>query len=348
MTTKEQYWKYSLVALILVLGVLIVGRLLPFWSGLLGALTVYILVRKQMFVLSDRLRWKRSLAALLVCLEVVLCFLIPLAALSWLAVNYIQGIDFSNLSQMDPQKILRPIEEVVHIVRRNTGYNLLGKDTLNWAVSVLPKVGQAVMAGVSSFFVNVGVMVFVLYFMLVGGKQMENYVRGILPFSEVNKDNVLRQIHNIIRSNAIGIPLLAVIQGAVASVGYWIFGVPNFLLFGFITCVATLIPLIGTALVWVPLALYMGLTGHWPQALGVLAYGTFAVAQSDNLIRFIIQKKMADIHPLITIFGVVVGLPLFGFMGIIFGPLLISLFLLCADIFKREYLDSGKRSVTQE
>ena len=80
----------------------------------------------------------------------------------------------------------------------------------------------------------------------------------------------------------------------------------------------------------------------WPNAIGLAAYGGIIVSQLDNLIRFILQKKMADTHPLITIFGVVIGLSLFGFMGVIFGPLLLSLFFLFVDMFKREYLDTRK------
>ena len=340
MTTKEKYWKYSLVTIILALGLLIAIELMSFWSGLLGALTVYVLVRNQMFFLADKRHWKRSVAAGLISLEVVLCFVVPLGALSWMAVNYVQGIDFSNLSNIDPRQIIAPIEEAARTVRRSTGFNILSSETLSSAVSVLPKIGQTVMGWVSSFFVNVGVMVFVLYFMLVGGRRMENYVRGVLPFNPSDTDSVLRQIHRIIRSNAVGIPLLGLIQGMVATLGYWIFSAPNVVLFGMLTCVSTIIPIVGTSLVWVPLAAYMALTGHTLHALGVLAYGAIVVSQSDNLIRLVIQKQMADIHPLVTIFGVVVGLPLFGFMGIIFGPLLISMFLLCADIFKREYLNN--------
>lgn len=77
-----------------------------------------------------------------------------------------------------------------------------------------------------------------------------------------------------------------------------------------------------------PIAIYMALIGNWLQAIGLAAFGALVISQLDNLIRFIIQKKMADIHPLITIFGVVIGLSLFGFMGVIFGPLLLSLFFL--------------------
>ena len=146
---------------------------------------------------------------------------------------------------------------------------------------------------------------------------MEAYVNDILPFNETNTQEVIHEINMIVRSNAIGIPLLAIIQGGVATIGYLLFGAPNILLLGFLTCFATIIPMVGTALVWFPVAAYLAISGDWFNAIGIAAYGAIVVSQSDNLIRFILQKKMADTHPLITIFGVVIGLPLFGFMGVI-------------------------------
>lgn len=108
------------------------------------------------------------------------------------------------------------------------------------------------MGGISSFAVNMFVLVFVLYFMLIGGKKMEQYVNGILPFNETNTQNVVHEINMIVRSNAIGIPLLAIIQGGVAMIGYWIFGAPNILFSGFLTGFASVVPVVGTALIWVP------------------------------------------------------------------------------------------------
>ena len=170
---------------------------------------------------------------------------------------------------------------------------------------------------------------------------MEEYAYSILPFSQKNKENVLEEIHAIVTSNAIGIPLLAIIQGLIALIGYWIFGVPSPFFFGFLTCIATIIPIVGTALVWFPLAGYLALTGNWGEAFGLTAYALLIISNIDNILRFILQKKMADIHPLVTIFGVIIGLSLFGIMGIIFGPLLISIFILCFNIFKEEYLDTS-------
>ena len=336
MSVKEQYWRYSLIAIIIVLGIVLFQQITPFLGGLLGALTIYILVRKQMIRLTTKRKMKRSTAALLITTEAVFFFLIPISLVVWMLVDKLQNLN------LDPQSIIAPIEEIAGIIKSKTGYDVLGSDTTSFIVSALPRIGQAIMGGISSFVVNLFVLVFVLYFMLIGGIKMEAYVNAILPFNATNTEHVIHEINMIVRSNAIGIPLLAVIQGGVAMIGYFIFGAPNALLLGFLTCFATVIPMVGTGLIWFPVAVYMALTGDWPNAIGLAAYGGIIVSQLDNLIRFILQKKMADTHPLITIFGVVIGLSLFGFMGVIFGPLLLSLFFLFVDMFKREYLDTRK------
>lgn len=336
MSTKEQYWKYSLITIIIGLGIILARQITPFLGGLLGALTIYILVRRQMIYLSEKRKIKRSIAATVITAEAILCFLVPLALVVWLAVVNLQNIN------LDPQAVIAPFEEAASIIKARTGYNVLSGNSLSFFISSLPRIGQTLMGGISSFIVNMFVLVFVLYFMLIGGKKMEQYVNELLPFNETNTQEIVHEINMIVRSNAIGIPLLAVIQGGVALIGYFIFGAPNAWLIGVLTCFATIIPMVGTALVWFPVAAYLALTGEWANAIGLAAYGGIVVSQCDNLIRFILQKKMADTHPLITIFGVVIGLSLFGFMGVIFGPLVLSLFLLFVDMFKKEYLDNKK------
>lgn len=333
MSTKEQYWKYSLITIIIGLGIILARQITPFLGGLLGALTIYILVRRQMIYLSEKRKVKRSIAATVITAEAILCFLVPLALVVWLAVVNLQNIN------LDPQAVIAPFEEAASIIKARTGYNILSGNSLSFFISSLPRIGQTLMGGISSFIVNMFVLVFVLYFMLIGGKKMEQYVNELLPFNETNTQEIVHEINMIVRSNAIGIPLLAIIQGGVAMIGYLLFGAPNILMLGFLTCFATIIPMVGTALVWFPVAAYLAISGDWFNAIGLFGYGAIVVSQSDNLIRFILQKKMADTHPLITIFGVVIGLPIFGFMGVIFGPLLLSLFFLFVDMFKKEYLD---------
>lgn len=332
---KEQYWRYSLVVIILLMGVVIFFQITPFLGGILGASTIYVLLRGQAFYLTERRHMRNSIMAVLMLLETILIFLIPLGLLVWLVVSQLQAVN------LNPHNLIVPVEQVAAFIRDKTGYDVLSSGNIQSMISILPKVGQAVMGGIGSFAINVVVLLLVLYFMLTGGRRMEAYVGNILPFNRQHKREVLHEFHMVVRSNAIGVPLLAIIQGAIAMLGYYIFGAPGALLWGIVSCFATIIPVVGTAIVWIPLALYLGISGSWGYAIGLAAYCIVIVSNVDNLIRSILQKKMADTHPLITIFGVVIGLPLFGFMGVIFGPLMLSIFVLCVKIFKEEYLERG-------
>lgn len=133
MSTKEQYWKYSLIAIIIGLGIILFRQIAPFMGGLLGALTIYILVRKQMMYLSDKRKMKRSIAATLITAEAILCFLVPLGLVVWLAVVNLQNIN------LDPQAIIAPFEEAANIIKAKTGYYILGKDTVAYVISILPR-----------------------------------------------------------------------------------------------------------------------------------------------------------------------------------------------------------------
>ena len=332
MSVKEQYRKYSLITIILGLGLLLFLKMTPFMGGILGACTIYIMVRDQMLYLTQKKKIRKSVTAIILLIEAILCFLVPLSLAVWLLISKLQTVNVDTATFVDT------ITNLADWIRRKTEYDLLSKENISSIASILPGIGQFLMGGISSFAVNLFVLVFVLYFMLIGGTKMEQYIYELLPFSDSNKKHVMNEINMIVRANAIGIPLLAIIQGAIATLGYYLFDAPSALLFGFLTCFATVIPIVGTTLVWFPLAAYMAILGDWPHAIGLLLYCGLIVSNIENQIGFIIQKKMADTHPLITIFGVVIGLSLFGFMGVIFGPLLISIFILCVNIFKEQYL----------
>ena len=342
MSVQEQYWRYALITIILGLGVTIFIKALPYVGGLLGAFTLYILLRNQMFILTERHRFRKGWAAALILIEAIACFLIPISAIVWMIVNKLQGVN------LDPNSIIEPAKQFARLIEARTGYNLLVTDNLVKLASWLPKVGQVFMEWIGSFTVNIFVLIIVLYFMLTGGRKMEHYLYGLLPFNQQDGGEILHKIKLIVQSNAIGIPLLALIQGGIATIGYWIFGVPNLLLFGLLTSFATIIPIVGTMIVWVPLTVLQYFDGSLLQAGGLLVYGVAVISQCDNVLRMFLQKKMADTHPLITIFGVIAGLPLFGFMGVIFGPLIVAMFLLFLDMFAKQYVLGGAAKAEEQ
>ena len=131
--------------------------------------------------------------------------------------------------------------------------------------------------------------------------------------------------------------MVAIIQGLVALIGFFIFGIPDPLFWFVIVTVGSMIPFIGTLIAIIPIFMIMLSNGETFQAWGILVYGLVVVGSSDNLVRLFVLKRLDNVHPIITLIGVIVGVPLFGFIGLIFGPLLISLFLIVVQIYKSEY-----------
>ena len=141
----------------------------------------------------------------------------------------------------------------------------------------------------------------------------------------------------MVRSNALGIPLVALAQGIIAFIGFLIFGIDDPLFWFVIVTIGSMIPFVGTLLGIIPVFILSLSIGDNFQAWGILIYGLVIVGSTDNIIRLYVLRKLDNVHPLITLIGVIVGVPIFGFIGLIFGPLLISLFLIVLRIYKNEY-----------
>ena len=141
----------------------------------------------------------------------------------------------------------------------------------------------------------------------------------------------------MVKANAIAIRLSSIIQGLCAMLGYWIFRVDDIVLWGFLTGLFAFFPILGTMVIWIPLVIYLFSTGNTGAGIGLLIYSGVITGNIDYLARVSLLKKIGDVHPLITVLGLIVGLRLFGFWGFIFGPLLISYLLLLVKIYKSEF-----------
>ncbi len=327
----KQY-RYILLILILAIGFILFQQLRPYIGGFLGASTLYVLLRGQMRILTEKKKFSRGLAATLILLEALFIFLIPLTGIGFLAVDTISGI------KIDTEIIRETVLNFVDNIENRFNIQLFTPENL----SFIPKLGtnlvQTLATSSYTFVMNSVVVLFVLYFMLYDYRDFETTIREILPFTPENKQTFVHETKSIIQANALGIPLLAIIQGVFAYIGYLIIGVSSPVLYAVLTAFATIIPLVGTAVVYIPLAIAFVLEHKYGSAIAVALYGVIIIGTVDNIFRLLLQKKLADIHPLITIFGVIFGIPLFGFWGVIFGPLLISVFILFFNMYRKDYI----------
>ncbi|MFN3445961.1 MAG: AI-2E family transporter, partial [Bacteroidia bacterium] len=164
-------------------------------------------------------------------------------------------------------------------------------------------------------------------------------VNNYLPFNHDNIKVLAEELESQTLSNSIGVPLIATIQGTAAGIGYWIFGMDEPIFWALITAFASIIPIAGSTLIWAPAAIILMVTDSLWMGLGLAAYGAIVIINIDNIARFTIQKRFADVHPLITVFGVILGLNLFGLPGLIFGPLMLSYFIIFIKMYRSVYVN---------
>lgn len=323
--------QFFFIIIILLLGGILFWKMTGFIPGFLGALTLYVVLRPAVIYLVYKKHWKRWMAAVLLMLASVIVLLVPMALLINLMASKVSFVVSHSTQLIDGvQQFIQKIKFATHI-------DFLSADTVQKIQDALTKFLPQFLGTTFNVVTTLLIMYFVLYFMLVESLNMEDTLYEYSPLKEENTDRLGAEIRNMVISNAIAIPLLAVLQAVFCVFGYWIFGVQNPLFWGVITGFMGMVPVVGTAVVWAPLAIYQMATGHTGIGIGLLIFGLIVVGGTDNVFRFLWQKKFADVHPLITIFGVLIGVSLFGFVGLIFGPLLISMFILLLRIYRDEF-----------
>ena len=320
------------IAVIVFLGIVLFRELWFFLSAFLGSITFYVLMRQRMFYLVEVRKWKKSSAAWTLMILSFFVILLPIGLLG--------NILYSKISYAvtHSQEMINILKDMSLKIKNAIGYQIVDPNAINrlgpFIAQLLPKVLGITVNTIAL----IASMYFILYFMLVNGRSMEESLYEYIPLKDENVERIGIEVQTMVVSNAIGIPLIALLQGIVALAGYLVIGVSEPFLWFTATAIAAMLPVVGAGLIYIPLTVMLYAQGHTGKAIALGIWGLGVVGLVDNLFRFLLNKKLGDIHPLITIFGVLVGIQLFGFIGLIFGPLLISLFILLLRIYSSEFI----------
>ncbi|WP_276132370.1 AI-2E family transporter [Polluticoccus soli] len=327
--------QFVLIGLIIVLGYALGRELYIFFPGVLGAITLYILMRQKFFELTVIKNWKKWLTALLFILVAIVIFVLPIAALVQVLLPKFTAFlgDESQLNTI--------LETLSRKLQKLSPHLAINDDQVRGMIQRATTSVPTVLNATLNMLTNAILAFFLLYYMLVDGRKMEYTVQKYIPLKDTNIDDIWEATRIMVVSNAIGIPVLAASQAIVSILGYYMFGIEEYILWGVITGVFSLVPIIGTAVVWIPLCVYLYAIDRSGQGTGLLFYSLLITGSVDNILRFTILRRLGDIHPITTALGIMVGIPLFGFMGFIFGPMLISYFLLLIKIFRVEFSPRG-------
>lgn len=323
-----------LLALIILLGFVLMGEMYLFLPGLLGGVTLYILSRSLYFRLTFQRKWKKGWTALLFILGYLVIISIPV----YLAVKMISPKINDLIHNQD--KIIASLKIFSAKMESYLGIELLSDENTRALTTKVSALVPKLLNSTASVITNLIMMFFLLYYLLMNGRAVEKYLNRIIPLKPNNIDKLASETKIMIRANALGIPIICFVQGAFAALGYWIFGVKDWGMWGFVTGVFAFFPLVGTMIVWIPLVISLFSAGHTWMATGLTIYSIIVTGNVDYITRLGLLKKMGDVHPMVTVIGVIAGLGLFGFMGLIFGPLLVSYFIILIKIYMNEFTDT--------
>ncbi|WP_435138730.1 AI-2E family transporter [Formosa sp. A9] len=316
--------------LIVLIGSLIFIEMLPYLPGLLGAITFFVLLQRPMAYLLNK-GWNVNLAAIVLLFGSFIGILIPITA-----VVLLLGKKLNNAVEKS-ELLIRSIKEQVMVWEDRLGYSFTSNLDLSTVPAWLSENVPDLVGSTFNMMISIAIMYVMLYYMLTNKAALKQALVAYIPISRDNLKIIGRDSLAMVKSNAIGIPLVAFAQGVVALIGFLIFDVNDPFFWAVIVFIGSMIPFVGTLLGTLPVFAMTLIHGDTYTAWAILIYGIVVIGSTDNLLRLFILKRLDDVHPLITLIGVIIGVPLFGFIGLVFGPLLISLFLLILRIYKKKY-----------
>ena len=316
--------------LIFVLGIALVWTLWPYSTGLIGAPVLYVVFAPVYHWLAKRTR--PGLAAALVVLLGVILVLGP-------GVSFV-GVVAGEAQDMASGVIRSPLLSRLRELRigpYDVGAQIeaLGSRLVSFiGASALGLIGTATRLGI-----QLTITFFGLYYLLLAPETAWRQVQPFIPFSRHNAEILRERFRNVTISTLIGTGLTSTVQGLLVGLAFWAAGIPNALFWGVVTVVLAILPVVGSGLVWGPGVLSLALEGNYGRAIAVALWGVIVVGNVDNVIRPMVFRRWAQIHPFITIIGAFAGIQYFGLLGLLIGPLAISYFFELIRMYRAEYLD---------
>lgn len=331
-----------LLAVILILAGLICYNLSLFIPSLLGAITLYIISRKYNLYLQEEREWKPWQASAVIIFATLVILILPVYFIADLLLEKLGN------ASVYMQKFNVFVDKIHDFVYAKTKVDLLSKENLDKLKDSVGKYSTSALSGTFNTLTVVLSMYFILYFMLERPRFFEKLVKSSAPLKKSNVNLLGDKFRNMVIANAIGIPVVALGQGVVALIGYFIFDAPSPVLLFALTAVTSMIPIVGGAIVFVPVCIFMIAEGNLGPGLGLAAYCLIAVGLTDNLLRFTLLKRLENIHPLNTVFGIIAGMNIFGFMGLIFGPIMVSITVMLIQVYRDEFSDEDNELIMPE
>lgn len=327
-TPKQQH--ILLITSLLVLGGFIIAGLQGYISAFFGAGILYVIFRSIFHRLVYRKKWNRTLVISGIIIFSLLAIILPFLVLSFLLIDRIQYY------AAHTDQILGLVKQVENLtnVKITSQENI--RKILQQGGTIASRQLPSLAGGLLNFLIIIGLMFFTLFYMFSAEETFKEGLRRYLPFKRDTLSDLGEQFHNNVNANVLGQVIVSFVQGILTGLTLLIFGVPDAAFWGTVAFFMAFIPVLGTPLVWAPAGLIQLSQGNTSQGVGILLVGAIIITNIDNVLRITLAKRIGDVHPLVTLVGIVVGVPIFGILGLVIGPTILSFFIVLMNVFTNQ------------
>jgi predicted PurR-regulated permease PerM len=320
------------VAILMVVAVLAVSFFIvrPFLIAILSAAAlafIFYPLYKKIFGLIPRRFPRQVVASMLTCLIIILIVMIPVIFVMFMLTREVRdGYFFLQQFLTAPGFTLDLPPQIVHQLGDFSQFKepiaTIAGSVISWIQGILRAIPNAAL--------NIFITIFSTYYFLKHAQEIYKFLHDFLPLPAGKYEKIFARFDDLSRGVILGQVVVGSLQGVLAWLGFALVGIPNPVLWGFLTAIVSTIPLLGAVLVWFPIFLYLAIKGLyigiWWKAIFLFLYGTFVISFIDNLIKPKIVGDHAKVHPLIVLFGILGGIQLFGIAGVLIGPLVLTIF----------------------
>jgi predicted PurR-regulated permease PerM len=322
----------------------------PYLLDIFMAMVLFFTAKPLHRALTRALFGMRTLSSLLTCLILALVILIPLVTLVSIIANQAlefsgvvrQGIQSGHLWLLVDAKIKAIQAWLVHLNLPVPAEQIKLDQII---LTVLTKASEFIYAnavgflkGFTYFFLDLVLVLFIAFFMFIQGDDFIEEIKKLSPLDAVHNEEIMRETETTIKATLWGTVIVAFVQGILGGVGFWIFGLPQPAFWGTVMIPAAVIPVVGSALIWGPAAVYLLVAGHVGLGVGLIIWGGVLVSIIDNVLKPLLMKGSRSTPSIFILFSILGGITYFGMIGFILGPLILSFLLSLLRIYQKTIL----------
>lgn len=318
----------------------------PFWGAIFWACAVTVIFAPMQRWVLSKIGERPNTAALLTLLALMAIVVIPVILLTSAFVS--EGIQFYQrieAGEIDPRQILQRLRDAFPwvdqmLVEFGVDTNNLRERLSQALVSAsqfLAKETFTIGQNTFSFLISLALMLYLTFFLLRDGKKLVQLIIKALPLGDERERALFTKFAEVTRATVKGNLVVAIVQGALGGIIFWILDIPGPLLWGVIMAFLSLIPAVGAAIIWFPVSLYLYATGAWISATVLIAYGAIIIGLADNVLRPILVGRDTKLPDYVVLFSTIGGIALFGINGFVIGPLVAALFMATWQIFMKDF-----------